>query len=289
MNSFLKPLITIVFFVFMLLASASVMAQTTLDQSFIAPNNLGADINEGAAFVAQTFTAGLTGTLAGVNIDVTSPTNSPFFLHVAIRTVTGNGEPSSTILSETTLNSNSAPLSLLITFPQVITIVAGEKYAIAVNYPGAVPGTGQSQGIWAGAPGDFYPAGDLFFSIDGSSWVPSSLGDHDVHFQTFVTIAEATFDICLQDDSTRDTLTFNSVTGQYQFTRCAGSILIGGTGTVITRGSIVDLKHTAADRRVTARIDRAANRGSASIQVLSQGVIFTIADRNISNNTCSCP
>jgi hypothetical protein len=284
----LKTLATIEMVFFMLCASADpVRAQTVVDQSFTSPTNLVANINECCAFVAQTFTAGLTGTLAGVNIDVSS-SNSPFPLHVAIHTVTSNGQPSSTILGETTLNSNSSSLSMLITFPEVINIVAGEQYAIVVNYQGASPpGAGQVQGIWFGATGNVYTGGDLYFSVGGSSWFPSGLGDHDVHFQTYVTAA--IFDICLQDDSSRDMLRINSVTGEYQFTKCAGAVVIGGTGNLIRKGSIIDLQHYAGDRRVIARIDGAVNKGTASIQVFSQGVTFTIMDRNTANNTCSCP
>ena len=82
------------------------VAQPVIDQSFTSPSDLSAFINECCAFVAQTFTAGLTGTLDGVYIDVGS-NNSPFPLHVAIHTVTISGEPSSTILGNTTLSSNN--------------------------------------------------------------------------------------------------------------------------------------------------------------------------------------
>lgn len=286
-RNILKTLAVMVFF--MLGASAyPAIAQTVLDQSFTSPTNLGASINGCCAFIAQTFTAGLTGTLAGVNIDVSSPENSTFPLHVAIHTVTSNGEPSSTILGETTLDSNSAPLSLLITFPQVINIVAGERYAIVVNYQGAPPpGANQFQGLWSGATGNVYTRGDLYASVDSSSWFPTSLGDHDVHFQTYVTTA--IFDICLQDDTSRDVLRINSMTGEYQFTKCAGTLVIGGTGTLIRKGSLIGLQHYAGDRRVIATIDGAVNRGIGSIQVFSKGRTFTIMDRNIANNTCSCP
>ncbi|MCI0553950.1 MAG: T9SS type A sorting domain-containing protein [Anaerolineae bacterium] len=171
-----------------------VTAQTLLDQSFTSPLNLGAVINVCCKFAAQTFTAELTGTLAGVNINVEFGGSIP--LHVAIRTVTG-GVPSPTILGETTLSSSSAPLSLLITFPQTINIVAGTQYAIVLDYEGAPPG--QFQGTWTGAVGDLYTGGDLYFSLtDGITWFASGPG-HDVHFQTYVTVApsviEATIDI----------------------------------------------------------------------------------------------
>jgi hypothetical protein len=123
---------------------------------------------------------------SGVAIDVTSSPTSSLRLHVAIRTVTADGMPSPVILGETTLRSGSAPLSLVITFPQTITIVAGDQYAIVVNYKGAPPaGEGKSQGMWFGASGNTYPGGKSYGSIsDGISW--SEVADGDFHFQTYV-------------------------------------------------------------------------------------------------------
>jgi uncharacterized delta-60 repeat protein len=95
------------------------------------------------------------------------------------------------------------------------------------------------------------------------------------------------FDTCLQDDSSGYLLEINSVTGEYQFSDCSG-VTIGGTGSVSRRGSTLTLQHNAADRRVSARIDLAANKGSASIQILTGGRTFTITDRNIANNNCAC-
>jgi uncharacterized delta-60 repeat protein len=96
-----------------------------------------------------------------------------------------------------------------------------------------------------------------------------------------------TFDFCIQDDSNGNLLQFNSTTGNYQFTNCSGFTL-SGTGTLIKRGGIITLQHYAIDRRVLARIDGGANKGTATIQVLSLGTTFTITDRNTANNTCAC-
>lgn len=95
------------------------------------------------------------------------------------------------------------------------------------------------------------------------------------------------FDICLQDDSNGNLLQINSSTGDYQFTNCAGFTL-GGTGSLIKKGSITTLQHNDPGRRVLAMIDRSVNKGTASIQVFSQGKVFTITDRNTVNNTCVC-
>ena len=37
-----------------------------------------------------------------------------------------------------------------------------------------------------------------------------------------------------------------------------------------------------------AKIDTAINKATASIQLLTQGLTFSITDRNISNNICDC-
>ncbi|HMG36464.1 MAG TPA: beta-propeller fold lactonase family protein [Blastocatellia bacterium] len=99
---------------------------------------------------------------------------------------------------------------------------------------------------------------------------------------------DCAFDFCLQDDSNGNLLKINSRTGDYQFTNCSGFILTG-TGTLIKQGSTLTLQHYATDRRVFAKNDGSVNRGSASIQVFSSGITFTIFDRNTANNTCSCP
>jgi uncharacterized delta-60 repeat protein len=96
------------------------------------------------------------------------------------------------------------------------------------------------------------------------------------------------FDICLQDDSTGNLLQFNSTTGDYQFTRCGGSLVLGGKGSLISRGGTFTLQDYEADRRVLARVDTSVNRGTASVQIFSQATTFTITDRNTLNNTCTC-
>ncbi|MEN3332220.1 MAG: serine protease [Blastocatellia bacterium] len=95
------------------------------------------------------------------------------------------------------------------------------------------------------------------------------------------------FDLCIQDESNGNLLQINSTTGDYQFTNCAG-LTIGGIGTLTKRGSQITLQHNAADRRVMASLDTSAKRATASIQLLSQGRMFSITDRNITNNSCAC-
>lgn len=95
------------------------------------------------------------------------------------------------------------------------------------------------------------------------------------------------FDLCLRDESNGIIVQFNSNTGNYQVSNCAGLILIG-VGIVTTRGCLITLQVNGPDRRLLAKVDTCTNTASASIQILSQGTTITILDRNISNNTCAC-
>jgi hypothetical protein len=156
-----------------------------LDQSFVdSSTNLGANINEAARYVAQVFTAGKSGTLAGVNISVGS--GQSYGLRVTIRNATG-GVPGSTVLGQTTLGGASAALSMVITFASPIPIVSGSSYAIVVDYPSAPPqGAGQGVGIWTGNYSSSYAGGSFGFSVsDGVTWSMDPSG-RDLFFRTYV-------------------------------------------------------------------------------------------------------
>jgi len=96
------------------------------------------------------------------------------------------------------------------------------------------------------------------------------------------------FDLCIHDDGSSNLLQLNSTTGDYHFTNCSG-FTIDGTGALIKRGGIIKLEHNAGNRRVLAMIDMSVQRATASIQVFSPAMTFTIIDRNAANNTCACP
>ena len=151
--------------------------EITLDQSFTPHIDLGCHINEGTAFVAQTYTAGLSGILSGVRLNVlpkASLNSQAVFaiypLRVAIRQVQ-RGFPGTTILGEVTVPDGSAPPERLITFPYPILQEAGAQYAIVVNY-GEAPaaGVGRGSGTWYGSTGDQYPLGELFYGPEGETW-----------------------------------------------------------------------------------------------------------------------
>jgi hypothetical protein len=167
-----------------------------LDQSFTSPTNLGTAINECCKYVAQIFSPGLNGPLAGITLDVIS--SSSFPLHVAIRTVE-NGLPGPVTLGETTLSSSDASPTQLITFPNEIHVFAVSSYAIVVDYADAPePGPYQAQGSWSGATGDVYPNGGAYVSSDGFSWLPVGSGDVDLHFQTYANIVMYQSDLAIK-------------------------------------------------------------------------------------------
>ncbi len=96
------------------------------------------------------------------------------------------------------------------------------------------------------------------------------------------------FDQCVQDDTGGDIFSFNMVTGDYRLTRCSTGLVIEGTGNLVKKGCTLTLQHNSNNRRILVRIDTCQKKGTATVQLLEQGVFFTITDRNTTNNTCSC-
>jgi hypothetical protein len=95
------------------------------------------------------------------------------------------------------------------------------------------------------------------------------------------------FDVCLQDDAISGTvLLLNSFTGDYLF--CCGGTSYSGKGTVQKLGSTYTLTHNTPERRVTARLEGAQNRGTASLQSPVGTMRCTLNDRDIRNNSCLC-
>ena len=158
-------------------------ADPLLDQSFTGPTTAQAALGACCAYVGQTFSAGRTGVLAGVNVQVEADASNSLPLDTAIRGVDSSGLPNSTILAQTTLNSSSSFLDQLITFRQGVRVTAGTEYAIVVNYEG-LPQGGLSGG-WDGGLDNPYPRGTAVASSDyGVSWF--SLAGLDLEFQTYV-------------------------------------------------------------------------------------------------------
>lgn len=99
------------------------------------------------------------------------------------------------------------------------------------------------------------------------------------------------WDVCIKDDQNGDFLLFNSFTGDYLFTRCGvGGFTMTGRGEISRSGCVVALHD---DTRVNASFDRCViaprNTGTATIKRQQPDTSFILKDRNILNNSPTCP
>jgi hypothetical protein len=159
-----------------------------LDQSFTTPSDLSAGLYGLPALEAQSYTAGISGTLQGVAIDVTA-VDPTLVARIRIEAVSG-GIPTNVVLGQARASGGgNLSINTVIPFSTPIQQVAGQQYAIVVDYPEAPP---FEDGIleaadWNGATGNAYPAGTLLSSFDGgASWQSFANEGFDVHFRTFV-------------------------------------------------------------------------------------------------------
>lgn len=121
----------------------------------------------------------------------------------------------------------------------------------------------------------------LFIIVFG---VASSVGDRIV---ARAAGAVTGFDICLQDETSRSFLLFNSSTGQYEFQRCGtDGFTLAGMGVTPSFPPLLQLKDIRPDRAVKAQVDPIKRSGRAS--VLYQGKTYLINDSDLRNNTCNC-
>lgn len=91
-------------------AQSSGPTVTVVDQSYDPPTNRGANINEGSRYVAESYTAGITGLLSGVQVDIHSFGGSTSPLEITLLATT-NGQPNGLILGQTQLSGASSPFS----------------------------------------------------------------------------------------------------------------------------------------------------------------------------------
>ena len=160
----------------------------TLDQQVPGPGDLGAAV-WGPQSLAQVFTAGLTGSLTGVVVNVQETGPPPVGdLVVSIESVTGSGlsaVPSDTVLGQTTLSPSQVINGAnSVTFSPGITSISGTQYAIVLSDTTDQNG----QYLWSGTDTANYQGGSGE-SNRGSGWLvesPTAHGPVDFVFQTYV-------------------------------------------------------------------------------------------------------
>ena len=100
------------------------------------------------------------------------------------------------------------------------------------------------------------------------------------------------WDVCIQDDSNKDYILFNSFTGEYKFVHCGvgDGFVMTGQGQVTREGCITKLRDDT--RVIGASFDRCLiapmNTGVATIKRRQPDTVFIINDRNILNNSPTC-
>jgi len=94
------------------------------------------------------------------------------------------------------------------------------------------------------------------------------------------------YDICIQDDRSGSTLQFDSCTGDFQVTRCgSGGFIFTGKGDANRVGNLVTLR---ADRIFALVNVSQTAQARSGLAVVKLGRIFTINDKDTTNNTCNC-
>jgi hypothetical protein len=161
-------------------------AAGTLDQSQTAINGAWVGVCQ-TQWVAQTFTAGLTGLLDQVDVHIKVAVGNPGPLTVEIRTVLPGGAPSGVVLTSASVPEASVPTpSQLPAFVPVplsppAPSVSGTQYAIVLRAAGADCHAALYYWSKVGTP---YPGGTSVVSIDsGSTW---GLQSDSTAFRTYV-------------------------------------------------------------------------------------------------------
>lgn len=208
------------------------------------------------------------------------PSPPPFV--VQIRAAINGAPDSSSIIASFVLSNDGAPL--LVSYESVqpnLLLAPGTYYALFA--PQSVDSGGFLLAS-ASSPFQYLSGLTKIGVLDPTTGNTSA----EVTFGA-VRILGAVFDTILQDDSNGLIFSFNSTSGDYQFTRCSDGVILHGRGQVIRRGCEIFLQDfSSLDHRVRAQIDNCQNKGSATVQVFALGRTFTITDLNTRNNTGTC-
>jgi hypothetical protein len=166
----------------------------TIDQQQTGATGPQAEVYSNQSW-AQTFTAGLSGGLDQVDLNLaqqilghSAPTTA---LTVEIRNVVG-GVPGGTVLGAQSIAPTAPPVYpangfVAVSFSPSVPVVAGSQYAIVASTTGGSSG----EYGWYGAGGDTYTHGDPFFQQPpaGAWMMPATL---DLAFRTYVGTATST-------------------------------------------------------------------------------------------------
>ena len=178
--------------------------------------------------------------------------------------------------------------------------------------PASQVGTGGSVALTASASGNPAPTvqwqsstdgGTTFTNIPGAtsstlSFTPTSSQTSSKYRAVFTNVCGSAattaatltvLDVCLRDSSTGNLLQWNSVTGQYKFTRCSDGFMLTGTGSVGLVNGIRTLTDFKTDRRISAGFNSSQLDGNATIYLLAaQGVWQVLRISETIPTPCLC-
>lgn len=196
---------------------------------------------------------------------------------------TADPNPANNSASASTVAQNPPPIITCPPDKDVISATPGTMNAI-VNYPAPV--------VVDNCPGVMVscvpPSGSAFnLGVTTVTCTATDSGGATASCSFTVTV----WDASIQDEDSGDYLLFNTFTGEYKYVRCGinGFTMIG-QGEIKRVGCVVTLHD---DSRVNASFDRCViaprNTGQATIKRLQPDTTFVLKDRNILNNSPTCP
>jgi len=211
------------------------------------------------------------------------PPSGGFFPKGSTTVTCTESNSSSTCSFTVTVSDNQPPV---INCPGIVTAATSQNTCSASGSAVVTYTTPTAVDVCSGAvPVTCTPPSGSTFAV-GTTTVGCVASDQNVNIG-FCSFPVIVFDTCLQDDSNSGTvLLINTTTGDYRF--CCGGTTFTGKGTVSRVGCVISLQHNAIDRRVSARVDKSQFKGSATLQNLAGAVVWSITDRDIRNNSCSC-
>lgn len=204
-----------------------------------------------------------------------------------------NTATASSDLSDPTPGNNSKSATTTVD-PTPPTFTNGCPAAINAAAPATCPFSGSGTVTYAspavsdncpGATVACVPPSGSMFPV-GTTTVTCTATDTAGNTAT-CTFPVTVFSLCLQDDSNPGNVVLvNPTTGEFRFC-CNGVLLASGVGTRTAKGCIATIQRRSGNMNVLIKVDGAARKGFANIQL--GGTLCTITDRDITDNTCICP
>ncbi|MEP7342303.1 MAG: S8 family serine peptidase, partial [Acidobacteriota bacterium] len=200
-----------------------------------------------------------------------------------ISAATVDPNPANNSASAATVAQNPPPVITCPTDRDVVALTPGSTTAI-VNYPAPMvtDNCPDVSVVCVPASGTAFPLG-----LTTVNCTATDSGGATASCSFNVTV----WDACIQDNMSKDYLLFNTFTGDYKFVRCSADLFtMIGRGQITRVGSVTTLHD---DSRVDASFDRALiaprNTGTATIRRRQPDTVFPLKDRNILDNSPTCP